>query len=229
MKTKFSPTVVGAFVLGALILTVIAVITMGSMHLFSTPGRFVAYFNESVQGLDLGSAVKLRGVRVGEVKEVEVRYDHKTRTSKVAVMCELDENRIADGSGAIIKITEPEALQKLVNDGLRAKMRLTGITGSQIIELDFYDSQRYPAPPGNSGEAKYTVIPTIPSEFTEFATSASEILKNLKQMDLGGLRDESIKTLQQLGDASASVQRLTDYLERNPNAVITGKKPPPTK
>src|SRR6185295_6960318 len=105
-----------------------------------------------------------------------------------------------------------------VDDGLRAKMRLTGITGSQIIELDFYDPQKHPLPAG-SGDAKYSVVPTIPSEFTEFATSASEILKSLKQMDMGGLREEAMKTLQQLGDASTSIQRLSDYLERNPNAI----------
>lgn len=226
MKTKFSPTVVGTFVLGAVILAVIGVITLGSVHLFSKPGRFVAYFNESIQGLELGSAVKLRGVRVGQVREVEVRYDHQSRKSTVAVVCELDENRIADSRGNIVKITDSTALQKLVNDGLRAKLRLTGITGAQILELDFFDPKKHPAPPPGNEQTKYTVMPTIPSEFQEFAASASELLKNFRQMDLTGLKDEATKTLQQLGDASASVQRLTDYLERNPNAIITGKKPP---
>jgi paraquat-inducible protein B len=226
MKTKSNPTIVGAFVLGAIILTVIGVITLGAVHLFSKPLRFEANFNESVQGLELGSAVKLRGVRVGRVKEVEVRYDHSTRKSTVAVICELDENRIADSSGNIVKITDTAALEKLVTDGLRAKMRLTGITGAQIIELDFYDPKKHPAPPPGIEDKKIAMVPTIPSEFQEFAASASEFMKSLKQVDLSGLKEEAIKTLQQLGDASASVQRLTDYLERNPNAIITGKKAP---
>ena len=65
MKTKVSPAVVGMFVLGALALGVIALLSFGGLSLFSKPQRFMVYFDESVHGLDLGSPVKLRGVRVG--------------------------------------------------------------------------------------------------------------------------------------------------------------------
>jgi paraquat-inducible protein B len=41
----------------------------------------------------------------------------------------------------------------------------------------------------------------------------------------GGLGDEASRTLEQLREAAASVQRLADFLERNPNALITGRKP----
>jgi paraquat-inducible protein B len=36
---------------------------------------------------------------------------------------------------------------------------------------------------------------------------------------------EAEKTLAQLRDAALAVQRLADFLERNPNALITGRKP----
>jgi len=40
------------------------------------------------------------------------------------------------------------------------------------------------------------------------------------------LGDEVTVALQQLGDAAASVSRLAEFLERNPNALIVGRKRP---
>ena len=78
MKTKLSPTLAGTFVIGALVLIGRgAADTAVHPHVFSKPGHFVAYFNESVQGLDVGSAVKLRGVPLGRVKSIRVHYDRK--------------------------------------------------------------------------------------------------------------------------------------------------------
>ncbi|HEV8072661.1 MAG TPA: hypothetical protein VGP21_00910, partial [Opitutaceae bacterium] len=39
--------------------------------------------------------------------------------------------------------------------------------------------------------------------------------------------DQGVQTLQQLGDAAESVRRLADFLERDPNALLVGKKPSP--
>ena len=69
MKTKISPAVVGVFVLGAMLLIVVALLSFGGVNFFSKPQRFLVYFDESIHGLDLGSSVKLRGVRVGRVAE----------------------------------------------------------------------------------------------------------------------------------------------------------------
>jgi paraquat-inducible protein B len=39
--------------------------------------------------------------------------------------------------------------------------------------------------------------------------------------------DQGVQTLQELGDAAESVRRLADFLERDPNAILVGKKPSP--
>jgi paraquat-inducible protein B len=41
-----------------------------------------------------------------------------------------------------------------------------------------------------------------------------------------GLGDEAVQTLRQLTQTAESLQVLADFLERNPNALLTGKKPP---
>ena len=324
MKTKLSPALVGAFVLGALALIVVALLSFRSRHLFSKPGRFVAYFNESVQGLDVGGAVKLRGVRVGRVLTIRVHYDSKTRQSQVVVVAELDQNVISDRAGRMIQIADRATLQGLIDEGLRAKINLAGITGQQFVELDFLDPQQFPAPPLES-PAEYPVVPTVTSGFSDLIGNLSKIVSNLKgvdfadlsqqlksllatanqkvgEMDLkkmvtqvtaaadsitalagsaeakaafanlnktatdvqglvakldtqvepvgtdlvrtlrsfhdaaesvqkllgpqSGLGEEAGRTLQQLTETAKSLQELADFLERNPNALITGKKRP---
>ena len=324
MKTKLSPAVVGSFVIGALVLIVAALLSFRSSHLFSKPGRFVAYFNESVQGLDVGGAVKLRGVRAGRVVAIRVHYDAKTRQSQVAVVGELEQNVISDRAGQTIKITDRATLQRLIEEGLRAKIDLVGITGLQFVELDFLDPQQFPAPRLESG-AEYPVVPTVPSGMSELIANLSKIVNNLEKVDFAelshelksllatanqevgdldlkkmvakvtaaaesiealagsaeakaafanlnktatdvqglvakldtqvepvraelvrtlhsfhdaaesvrnllgpqsGLGEEAVRTLQQVTETAESLQQLADFLERNSNALITGKKRP---
>lgn len=41
----------------------------------------------------------------------------------------------------------------------------------------------------------------------------------------GGIGEETSRALAQLSDAADAVQRLAEYLERNPQALLTGKHP----
>jgi paraquat-inducible protein B len=189
MKSKLSPTLAGTFVIGALVLMIAALLTVPSCNVFSRPGHFTAYFNESVQGLDVGSAVKLRGVPLGRVKSIQVHYDEKTRQSLVVVVTELNQNRIADSAGQLIRLTDRPTLQRLIDQGLRAKIDLVGITGLQFVELDFFDPQQFPAPLAASNE-KYPVVPTLRSGMSELVENLSKIAGNLNKVDFAGLSQE---------------------------------------
>lgn len=182
MKTKLNPALVGMFVFGAFVLVIVALLSFQSVHIFAKPGRFVAYFNESVQGLDLGSTVKLRGVRVGRVVAIRVRYDAKTWPAPVAVVGELDNNAITDSEGRMIKLTDRATLQRLVDEGLRAKLDLVGITGLQFVQLDFLDPRKFPAPPANR-DADPPEVPTVASEITELMANLSMIINDLKKAE----------------------------------------------
>ena len=113
MKTKVSPAVVGMFVLGAIILGVFALVSFGGVNFFSRPQRFQVNFDETVHGLDLGSPVKLRGVRVGRVVSINLRYQPETSRSLVAVVCELSRDVLADDKGIPIDVSERAELDRL--------------------------------------------------------------------------------------------------------------------
>jgi paraquat-inducible protein B len=197
MKTKISPAVVGAFVLGAFAIGIIALLSVGSLSLFSKPERFLVYFDEGVSGLDQGSPVKLRGVRVGHVVSISIRYDRDSGRSQAAVVCELSRGSIRDENGAPIDVSDRGALQTLVDRGLRAQLELGGLaTGLLFVELDFLDPAKHPDV-SIASDVRYVVVPSAPSEISEFRASASTLLSNattvlarMQQIDFQGLSTE---------------------------------------
>jgi paraquat-inducible protein B len=189
MKTKVSPAVVGAFVIGAFALGVLALLSFGGFSFFEKPQRFVVYFDESVHGLDLGSAVKLRGVRVGRVVSLNIRYDvnNAKNQSVVAVVCELNKDMVTDSHGQTIDVSSRAELEQLIQRGLRAKLEVAGLaTGLLFVQLDFAD----PAETGDETRGthdKYVVVPSVRSAISEFQTGLSKVLANLQRLDLEGL------------------------------------------
>lgn len=191
MKTKVSPTVVGIFVLGAMLLGIIALLSFGSFNFLTKPSRFMVYFDESVSGLDLGSSVKFRGVRVGRVSQVNLTYDATTNQSVVAVLCEFNRTVLTDPSGRPIDLTDRAELEDMIAAGLRAELGIAGLaTGLLYVELDMKDPAEYPVPQRNIVPVEFAVIPAAPSAISEFQASFTEILANIKDVDFAGLTHE---------------------------------------
>lgn len=231
MKAKVSPAVVGLFVLGALALGVIALLSFGGLSLFSKPQRFMVYFDESVHGLDLGSPVKLRGVRIGRVVDLAIYYDDAANRSVVAVTCELNRNVIQDAKGMQLRVSGPRDIQTMVDNGLRAQLGVLGLaTGLLFVELDFVNPVDYP-PQTLADQTKLVVIPSSPSAISEYQASISEILADLKKVDFAGISREmrtllatSAKKVDEL-----NVQQLGDKVGRAADAITALVESPETK
>lgn len=231
MKTKVSPAVVGLFVLGAFALGIIGLLSVGGLSLFTKPHRFMVYFDESIHGLDLGSPVKLRGVRVGRVVDLAVHYDDVANKSVVAVTCELNRNVITDEKGVTLKIAGPKDIQTMVDHGLRAQLGVLGLaTGLLFVELDFMDPAEYPAPLLGT-PPKFVVIPAVPSAISEYQASLSEILADLKKVDFAGISREAKSLLvtanKKIGEAD--VKGLSDKVGRAAEAVTAFVESPEAK
>ena len=75
MSKQASPKLIGAFVLGAAGLALAALIILGGGKLFTRQVPVVMYFDGSLAGLSPGSSITFRGVRVGQVTDVFLRFD----------------------------------------------------------------------------------------------------------------------------------------------------------
>ena len=208
------------FVMGAVVLGIVAYLSFGGTNVFSKPARFLMYFDESVSGLDPGAAVKLNGVRIGRVAAINIRYDAVTKQALVRTICEVDRNIVTDNAGALIDMTNAGEFQGLIDRGLRARLNLTGITGLLFVELDFEDPRKYPADPRFMAE-QYPTVPTIPSPISEVQQSIVDIVGNLKKVDFAGL-SKDLKTLlattnKKIGDLD--VKALAERVGRAADAV----------
>ncbi len=126
-------TVVGAFVLGGIILALGAIILFGQLNPFSRIVRAVVVLQGSASGLSIGAPVTFRGVPVGSVSNIELVFDRRSFTAYIPVTLVLDPRRVhSTGKREIIGVEE------FVRRGLRAQVNIQSlVTGQAAIELSF--------------------------------------------------------------------------------------------
>jgi paraquat-inducible protein B len=171
MSRKANKSLIGAFVLAAIALAVAAVIILGSGKFFRKTHKFVMFFQGSVKGLNVGSPVMFRGVKVGQVTDIKVHIYGKEMTILIPVYIELD-----PASGVIASGEAPRGqyLRPFIEKGLRAQLQMQSfVTGQLAINLDFY-----PDKPARfvGADKRYPEIPTIPTPLEEL-TSTIQSLK----------------------------------------------------
>src|SRR5918995_3259770 len=90
---KLSYFKIGVFVISAIVIGVIGVVVLGAGAIFQTRSLIETYIDESVQGLDVGSPVKFRGVLVGNVEQITLSgVEYPTRRSYVVVRAGISRN-----------------------------------------------------------------------------------------------------------------------------------------
>ena len=77
MSKQANKTLIGGFVVGAIVLVTAGILIFGSGNFFSERPVFVMFFEGSVSGLNVGAPVTFRGVKIGTVKEISLFFDRK--------------------------------------------------------------------------------------------------------------------------------------------------------
>lgn len=179
-RKKVDPRVIGIFVVGAILLIVAALLFFGPGGLFSESRGYVIYFESSVKGLNVGSPVRFRGVRVGQVKEINISFRPSDLEFHIPVIIELNPKKIrAEGSEQGLFETLKTTVQgedpilTLINEGLRAQLQLDSlVTGQLFINLDMIPGSpltRVDIP------SDYPQIPSITSGLAELTRTIEEI------------------------------------------------------
>jgi len=190
MALKANYFKLGLFVIGAIISGVIVLVVIGSGRWFQPKLTIETYFNESVQGLDIGSKVKYRGVAIGEVTKIGFTYNRyqldrpMTERARYVLVEAQIEPRLLGGRAAAGDITSQKNAQMEIERGLRVRLAPQGITGTSYLEIDYID----PPPPmlPIDWTPDNTFIPSAPSTFTALINSASEIMDRLHKLDIEG-------------------------------------------
>jgi paraquat-inducible protein B len=141
MNTRPNALRIGLFAIGGLALLMAAVVTVFGGHWLARTEVAVMHFSGSVQGLQIGSPVVFRGVRLGRVVGLNVVHDAKTGLFTVPVRAEIDRSLIQDPQGRAAADQPGLALANLVARGLRAQLANQSLlTGQMFIDLDLPES-----------------------------------------------------------------------------------------
>jgi paraquat-inducible protein B len=186
MSKKPNPVAIGAFVLGAVALTVVGLLLFGSGKFLADKEKFVLYFEEGLGGLDVGAPVDFQGVRVGTVVDIRIVIDHDSGQIRLPVVIEFDPVR-AQHWGDRTRTTPEERAKDYLKRGLRARLASQSlVTGKLKVELDFFSDA--PLSLVNNPNDPYPEIPTIPGAF-------SRLQKELDKLPLEELVIDAHKTL----------------------------------
>ncbi|MEO8304040.1 MAG: MlaD family protein [Betaproteobacteria bacterium] len=188
MSLKANYFKLGLFVIGAVVAGVLVLVVIGSGRWFQPKLTIETYFNESVQGLDIGSKLKYRGVAIGEVTRIGFTYNKyqldkpmAERARYVLVEAQI-EPRLLGGRAAAGDITNAQNAKMEIERGLRMRLAPQGITGTSYLEIDYADPPPSILPIDWTPDNTY--IPSAPSTFTALINSASEIMDRLHKLDL---------------------------------------------
>jgi len=148
----------GLFVLTGIAIAIGALVLLGARALGQSTVQFVSYFDESIQGLELGSSVKFRGVTVGKVSSIDIAQDLR----HVQVTSDLSVEQVGK-----LRLSAKADASKL-HPNMRVQLAQTGITGVKFLLIDFFDAESYPVPP----------LPFKPPP--NYIPTASSTMKNLE-------------------------------------------------
>lgn len=198
MNKKISPTLIGAFVVGAVALLVIAVVAFGSGRLFRQTKEFVLYFDGTVNGLHIGAPVKFKGVEIGSVKDILLQLGGDSGVNKIPVIIEIDLKKLTSRGATGIIVEKQEAFQKaVVEQSLRAQLRTESmVTGVLYVSFDFFPGAPLTLVQKANTEHKYQEIPTTPTDMQHIQDAATRIIAKLEEIDFKALMTSVTKTVE---------------------------------
>jgi ABC-type transporter Mla subunit MlaD len=232
MDSKRAAFKVGLFVIVGIV-SMLALIYFLSDSFLNPGVPYEAYFTESVQGLDVGTAVRFRGVSIGRITDVglvtaeypppsDVSGEDLKLYRQVVVRFTINPRRIG----------RTGMIETAIERGLRVQIAAQGITGLSYLELTFVNPKQFPAQ-SVPWTPSSTVVPSIPSTFTQIQDAATRVVGELGNVDLPGMVTSITKLTNTLqdeltrGDAHQTLANASTLLD-NLNGTVTQSDLPAT-
>lgn len=170
MSRAANPTLIGAFVLGALALAVAATLLLAGGGWFGAKRQHVMYFEGAAQGLQVGAPVMFLGVKVGTVRQIQLGLDNNDGRAQhfvVPVTVEVLPHVVRTRGGEQVDLRDRDTVRGLVERGLRARLRMQSLlTGQLYVDLDFHPDKPAHFIALDAGASEIPTIRTAVQELT---------------------------------------------------------------
>lgn len=215
VTSKLSYFKIGLFVISATVIAIIGIVVLGVGSVFQRTALVETYIEESVQGLDIGSPMKFRGVLVGKVEQITLTsavYDTRRRyvLVRIGITSNLFDFPLADPNDPRFKAE--------LDRGFRVRLAAQGLTGVAYLEADYLDPERNP-PLEIDWTPKYPYIPSARSRIVQLSDSVERILQNFEQLDIPQLTSSIEKSLAAITKAAEGAN--VEKIGTQANALLT--------
>ena len=194
MHQKANYFKLGLFVIIASVLGAAFLIIFGAGEFFKKELLAETYFNESVQGLTIGSEVKYKGIKIGSVKTItSAARIYSTKSDYVLVIMSLDQGIFLGQQ----KKKSKERILQAIYDGLTVQLAFKGLTGAAYLETDYAQKTN-----SNFLNISWTpvniYIPSRQSNIKQFGNSINQILDSLTSINIQGITNNIDSLLETL-------------------------------
>ncbi len=189
----------GLFVIVSFTLCTLFLIIFGAGSFFKKELLAETCFNESVQGLSIGSEVKYKGIKIGTVKSItSASQVYNTKSDYVLVIISLEKDIFLGQTGK----NAGTRMKMAIEDGLSIQLAFKGLTGAAYLETDYLKGE-----PKDVLTASWTpeniYIPSQRSNIKQYGDALNQILDNLAAINLKGMATD-IQTLLATLDTKAN-------------------------
>lgn len=237
MSQRASSTLIGAFVVGAIALIATAFLLLGDRGIFEDREKVVMYFTGSVEGLNKGAPVSIRGVKIGTVIDIDVEFHPLDGEFLIPVIVQFEPDAVENVRQLHVPDPDEGQLEYMIEElGLRARLQLQSILTSQMaIQLDYYpDTDVH-----YHGTGKLPEIPTIPTpiekineqlqklpveqilnDITSSLAAINKIVSSPDAMETIKVLNDTLKTIDELAsNINLNLQPLADNTNRTLQSV----------
>lgn len=216
---------IGLFIVVALVLLAVGLIVFGVGQFFKEKITLETYVDATVQGIEVGSPVKFRGVTVGAVSNIGFLFtdypevDRSTVVNYVVILMQIEKPIFPE----MFDVDDLQGLlDRSIQRGLRAQIEPQGITGLNYIEINYLDPSRF-APLKITWKPRNYFLPYAPGEITNMLDSVNRMMREVENLNIKGISEKTeellgnlneVVTRSQIDKLSADARELVSTLER---------------
>ena len=185
--------ITGLFVAAAMLLLIGTMFCLGLADEFAERIYCVTTFPESVQGLTKGSAVKYKGVPIGQVDKISILPAERF----IRVDMSIDPRSFPTMTVSELKKFCHQAKQ----NGLCCRLDLAGITGMRYIEMDYVTPDKLRKEPMKEiKEPDVIYFASVPGTFNNIIDSVARSLDKIAKVNIDQIAGDLDKNLKALND-----------------------------
>jgi ABC-type transporter Mla subunit MlaD len=191
MSNKGSKYKVGVLVLVSFFALIVTLLSLGITKYFRKTFDFMTVVESSVQGLEKGAKVKLKGVTIGQVTKIQL--DTRSNNNNIFIIMAFDPKAFAQSSAPTTptssfiqdnKLAFIQELQENIKKGLRCQLQYQGITGNQYIEISYHDPKKAPIKDIKLFPNHPPYLPSIETvSVTNILSEAQDIVTKIAKID----------------------------------------------